>query len=55
MNTKALFPCGGEPNLILGTGTEKKIYFLRSTNKINFLTKFPHLGKNCQFDEGLKI
>ena len=26
MNTKALFPCGGESKLILGTGTENQIF-----------------------------
>ena len=26
-----------------------------STNKFNFLTKFPHLEKNCRFNEGPKI
>ena len=91
MSTKALFPCGGGSNLILGICTENKIfilrtpttikffhqihqklslwcktkkslsiqiylydpcmdpysilYFQRSTNKKNFLMKFPHLEK----------
>ena len=26
MNTKAFFPCGGESNLILGTGMENQIF-----------------------------
>ena len=30
MNTKAFFPCGGGSNLILGTGTENQIFFLRT-------------------------
>ena len=29
MNTKAFFPCGGGSNLILETGTENQIFFLR--------------------------
>ena len=28
--------------------------FPRSTNKIQFLTKFPHLQKNCRFNESPK-
>ena len=30
MSTKAFFPCGGGSNLILGTGTENQIFFLRT-------------------------
>ena len=30
MTTKALFPCGGGSNLILGTGTENQIFLLRT-------------------------
>ena len=30
MNTKALFPCGGGSNLILGTGTENQTFILRT-------------------------
>ena len=30
MNTKAFYHCGGESNLILGTGTENQIFFLRT-------------------------
>ena len=30
MNTKALFPCGGGLNLILGTGMESQIFILRT-------------------------
>ena len=34
MNTKAFFPCGGGSNLILGTGTENQIFFLRTPGAI---------------------
>ena len=30
MNTKAFFHCGGGSNLILGTGMENQIFFLRT-------------------------
>ena len=43
MNTKAFSPCGGESNLILGTGTENQIFFLRTQATIKFFTK---LSKN---------
>ena len=36
MSTKALFPCGGGSNLILGTGTENQIFILRSPAAIKF-------------------
>ena len=36
MNTKALFPCGGGSNLILGTGTENEIFILRTPAAVNF-------------------
>ena len=36
MNTKAFFPCGGRSNLILGTGTENQIFFLRTPVAINY-------------------
>ena len=36
MNTKALFPCGGGSNLILGTGMENQIFILRIPAAINF-------------------
>ena len=36
MNTKAFFPCGGGSNLILGTGTENQILFLRTPAAITF-------------------
>ena len=29
--------------------------FPRSTNNLNLLMKFPHVGKNCQFNERPKI
>ena len=40
MNTKALFPCGGGSNLILGTGIENQILFLRTQADVKFFTKF---------------
>ena len=39
MNTKAIFPCGGGSNLILGTGSENQIFFLRTPANVNFFTK----------------
>ena len=36
MSTKAFFPCGGESNLILGTGTENQILFLITPAAINY-------------------
>ena len=36
MTTKALFPCGGGSNLILGTGTENEIFILRTPVAIKF-------------------
>ena len=36
MNTKALFPCGGWSNLILGTGTENQMFILRTPATIKF-------------------
>ena len=41
MYTKAFFPCEGGSNLILGTGTENQICFLRTSAAIKFLP-------NCQ-------
>ena len=105
MRTKALFPCGGWSNLILGTGMENQIFILRTPatinffasnsekmtlwckkknhyppmwiciahiwsptlfprriiifqgvlTKFNFSMKFPHLEKNCQFNESPQI
>ena len=46
MSTKALFPCGGGSNLILGTGIENQIFFLRTRVAINF---FHQILKNCHF------
>ena len=45
MSTKALFPCGGGSNLILGTGTEK-IFILITPVTIKF---FHQILKNCHF------
>ena len=39
MNTKAFFPCGAGSNLILGTGTENQIFFLRTPANVNFFHK----------------
>ena len=36
MNTKAFFPCGEGSNLILGTGMENQIFFLRTSATIKF-------------------
>ena len=36
MNTKVIFAGGGGSNLILGTGTENKIYILRTPAAIKF-------------------
>ena len=47
MNTKAFFPCGGGSNLILGTGTENQIFFLRMPVAIKFfhqIVKKRHFG-----------
>ena len=43
MNTKAFFPCGRGSNLILGTGSENQIFFLRTPADVIFFTK---LSKN---------
>ena len=40
MTTKALFPCGGGSNFILGTGTENQIFILRTPAAIKFFIKF---------------
>ena len=42
MNIKAFFPCGGESNLISGTGSENQIFFLRTPADVNFFSQ------NCQ-------
>ena len=36
MNTKALFPCEGWSNSILGTGTENQMFILRPPATIKF-------------------
>ena len=38
MNTKALFPCGGGSNLILGTVMESQIFILRTPATVKFFT-----------------
>ena len=42
MNIKAFFPCEGGSNLILRTGSENQIFFLRIPADVNFFSK------NCQ-------
>ena len=44
MNTKALFPCGGGSNLILGTGMESQIFILRTPATVKVF--FTGLSKN---------
>ena len=51
MSTKALFPCGGGSNLILGTGMENQIFILRTPAAIKF---FHQILKNCHFGEKKK-
>ena len=46
MSTKALFPCGGESNLTLGTGTQNQIFILRTPATIKV---FHQIVKNCHF------
>ena len=46
MSTKAFCPCGGESNLISGTGTENQIFILITPAAINF---FHQILKNCHF------
>ena len=36
MNIKAFFPCGRGSNLILGTGGENQIFFLRTPATVTF-------------------
>ena len=43
---QSIFPCGGGSNLILGIGTEKNIFILRTPAAINFFIKF---SQNCHF------
>ena len=52
MSAKALFPCGGRPNLILGTGMENQIFILRASAAIKF---FHQILKNCHFGVNKKI
>ena len=37
MNIKAFFPCGRGSNLILGTGSENQIIFLRTPAAVKFV------------------
>ena len=46
MNTKAFFSSGGGSNLILGTGMENQIFFLRTPAAIKF---FHQILKNCHW------
>ena len=46
MNTKAFFPCWGGSNLILGTGMENLIFFLRTPATIKY---FHQILKNCHW------
>ena len=49
MSTKAFFPCGGESNLILGTGIESQIFILRTPAAINFFHQiFKKLSLWCK-------
>ena len=50
MNTKAFFPYGGGSNLILWTGMEDYILFLRTQAAIKF---FHQILRNCHF--GVKV
>ena len=50
MSTKALFPCGGGSNLILGIGTENQISILKTQAAIKF---FHQILINCHF--GVKL
>ena len=52
MSTKALFPCGGGSNLILGICTENKIFILRTPTSIKF---FHQIHQNCHFGVKKKI
>ena len=47
MNTKVFFTCGGGSNLILGTGSENQIFFLRTLANVNFFSQ------NCQKNDTL--
>ena len=52
MNTKAFLPCGGGSNLILGTGTENQILFLRTQATAKF---FHQIVKKLHFNAKKKI
>ena len=39
MCIKAFFPFGGGPNLVLGIGRKKQIFFLRTPADVKFFTK----------------
>ena len=36
---QSIFPCGEGSNLILGTGSENQIFFLRTPANVNFFHK----------------
>ena len=36
---QSILPCGGGSNLILGTGSEDQIFFLRTPADVNFFHK----------------
>ena len=46
MSTKALFPCGGGLNIILGPGTENQMFILRTPATIKF---FHQILQKCHF------
>ena len=52
MNTKAFVPSGGGPNLILGTGSENQIFFLRTPAAVKF---FHQIVKKLHFGTKKKI
>ena len=50
MNTKAFFPCGGGSNLILGTGIENQIFFLRTPATVKFFHQKEEKSLPTQMD-----
>ena len=52
MSIKALFPCGGGSNLILGTGMESQIFIL---GILAIIKCFHQILKNCHFGVKKKI
>ena len=50
MNTKAFFSCGGESNLILGIGMEKKIFFVRTLATIKVFHQIDKNACMCKWD-----